>query len=93
MGEGPATCGDDTDGRDVSWGVYEAAVRQWEYLSGRPAPRPTDDRGRLSPAFVEWMMGFPEGWVAGVSRTQALKMLGNAVVPQQAMLALELLGA
>lgn len=38
-------------------------------------------------------MGFPEGWVAGVSRTQALKMLGNAVVPQQAMLALELLGA
>lgn len=32
-----------------------------------------------------------DGWVDGVSRTQALKMLGNAVVPQQAALALELL--
>ena len=37
--------------------------------------------------FVEWMMGFPEGWVDGVPRTAALKMLGNAVVPQQAALA------
>ena len=44
------------------------------------------------PEFVEWMMGFPVGWVDGVSRTQALKMLGNAVVPQQAALALQLLG-
>ena len=44
------------------------------------------------PAFVEWMMGFPEGWVEGQSRTQALKMLGNAVVPAQAALALQLLG-
>jgi len=43
------------------------------------------------PEFVEWMMGFPAGWTAGVSRTQRLKMLGNAVVPQQAALALKLL--
>jgi len=43
------------------------------------------------PEFVEWMMGFPAGWVDGVSRTQALKMLGNAVVPAQAALALRLL--
>jgi len=44
------------------------------------------------PSFVEWMMGFPPGWVDGVSRTQALKMLGNAVVPQQAAFAIQLLG-
>jgi len=48
-----------------------------------PAPMPVDDRNRLAPAFVEWMMGFPPGWTESMSRTQALKALGNAVVPQQ----------
>lgn len=49
---------------------------------------------RLSPAFVEWMMGLPEGWVTGVpglSRNAQLKILGNGVVPQQGALALWLL--
>ncbi len=57
----------------------------------RCAPMPVDEKGRLAPSFVEWMMGFPEGWTAGMSRTQALKALGNAVVPQQAILALSML--
>lgn len=43
------------------------------------------------PEFVEWMMGFPDGWTAVIARTHRLRMLGNAVVPQQAALALELL--
>jgi len=30
------------------------------------------------------MMGFPTGWVDGLSRTAALRCLGNAVVPQVA---------
>jgi hypothetical protein len=34
------------------------------------------------------MMGFPKGWVDGLSRTARLKALGNAVVPQQAQMAL-----
>jgi DNA (cytosine-5)-methyltransferase 1 len=76
------------DGRAASWGSYEPAIRRWERTLGRPAPAPTDDRGRLSPAFVEWMMGLPAGHVDGLTRTQALKALGNAVVPQQALLAL-----
>lgn len=40
----------------------------------------------MSPAFVEWMMGFPEGWteVDGVKRTARLRMLGNAVQVQVA---------
>lgn len=43
------------------------------------------------PEFVEWMMGFPVGWTEGASRTARLRMLGNAVCPQQGALALELL--
>jgi DNA (cytosine-5)-methyltransferase 1 len=59
----------------------------------RPAPHPVDDKGRLAPSFVEWMQGFPAGWSDGMTRTQALKALGNSVVPQQAILALSMLGA
>ncbi len=54
----------------------------------RPAPYPVDHKGRLSPTFVEWMMGFPPGWTSEMTRTQALKALGNAVVPQQGAAAL-----
>jgi DNA (cytosine-5)-methyltransferase 1 len=46
---------------------------------------------RLSPAFVEWMMGLPAGWVTavpGITRNDALRLLGNGVVPQQAAAAL-----
>ena len=56
-----------------------------------PAPHPVDDANRLAPEFVTWMMGFPAGWVGGMTRTQALKALGNAVVPQQGAAALGLL--
>lgn len=79
----------------VEWGEYGPAVRQWQRILGRATPHPLDDRGRLVPAFVEWMMGFPDGWVTapelGVSRTQAIKMLGNAVVPQAASAAWSIL--
>jgi hypothetical protein len=37
------------------------------------------------------MMGFAQGWTEGMTRTQALKALGNAVVPQQAVAAVSLL--
>ena len=79
-------------GSRVDWGPYEPAIRRWEHLT-RPAPAPTDDRGRLNPPFVEWMMGLPEGWVTdhGLPRTAELKMLGNGVVPQAAALAWSLL--
>ena len=64
----------------------------------RPAPAPTytgaNGNQRLSPKFTEWMMGLPDGWVTGHGLTpaQELKMCGNGVVPQQARLALSLLG-
>ncbi|MBI0374699.1 DNA (cytosine-5-)-methyltransferase [Streptomyces albiflaviniger] len=78
---------------DIDWGVYGPAIARWEELT-RPAPRPTDDRGRLSPAFVEWLMGLPQHHVTGVpglSRAAQLKALGNGVVWQQAAAALRLL--
>lgn len=69
---------------DSRFGPYAAAVRRQEQWHG-PAPDPTTD-GRLNPAFVEWMMGYPAGWVTDVldSRNAALRCLGNAVVPQVA---------
>jgi DNA (cytosine-5)-methyltransferase 1 len=85
-------------GTGSHWGEYAPAISRWQHVIGRPAPAPTirrNDRDRLNPVFVEWMMGLPEGWVTGhgLSPSQELKMLGNGVVPQQAALALRLLGA
>lgn len=41
---------------------------------------------------VEWMMMLPAGWVCDhLLRTQALRALGNAVVPPQAVYALSLI--
>lgn len=76
------------------FGPYGPAIDRWERVLGRPAPDPTEPgiRGgqRLSPRFVEWMMGLPDGWVTGhgLTRSAALKCLGNGVVPQQATAAL-----
>lgn len=79
---------------DPAWGAYRPAIARWEAATGRAAPWATDARGRLSPAFVEWLMGLPAGHVTAVpdlTRTQQLKALGNGVVPAQAAAALRLL--
>jgi DNA (cytosine-5)-methyltransferase 1 len=88
--------GDDRQGH-TSWGPYKPAICRWQNIIGRAAPAPTVERNKrqhLNPVFVEWMMGLPEGHVTGhgLSASQELKMLGNGVVPQQAALALHLLG-
>jgi DNA (cytosine-5)-methyltransferase 1 len=73
------------------WGQYAPALARWERVLGRPAPEPTMTGTRggqvLAPAFVEWMMGLPAGWVTevpGLSRSQQLSLLGDGVVPQWA---------
>lgn len=80
------------------WGTYAPAIARWEQVIGRPAPDPTepgrDGRPRLSPRFVEWLMGLEPGWVTDLlPRNPALRVLGNGVVPQQAAHALGLLVA
>lgn len=79
----------------VDFGGYEPAIQRWEHRLGRVAPAPTVDGRRaarvLNPAFVEWMQGAEPGWVTevpGISRSAALRILGNGVVPQQISAAL-----
>jgi DNA (cytosine-5)-methyltransferase 1 len=75
---------------NTDWGKYAAAVERWEDLT-RPAPAPTVRSSKglpaLAPAFTEWMMGLPAGFVTdvpGLGRQDMLRLLGNGVVPQQA---------
>ena len=86
--------------KGTEWGQYEAAVRRWEQVLGREVPKPTEPTGRdgqqqLSARFTEWMMGLDDGWITspeiGLTRNEALKACGNGVVPQQAVLALNIL--
>ncbi|TDB96364.1 DNA cytosine methyltransferase [Actinomadura sp. 7K534] len=85
----------DASGRVLDWGPYTAAIHRWEELLGRPAPAPTEpglnSQPRLTPAFTEWLMGLPTGWVTavpGLTRNQQLTALGNGVVWQQGAAAL-----
>lgn len=81
--------------RLVDWGPYAHLIERWENLT-RPCPEPLEpsrhgNRKRLTGAFVEWVMGLPEGWVTdvpGITRPEVFRALGNAVVPQQASTAL-----
>ncbi|MCX4571559.1 DNA cytosine methyltransferase [Streptomyces viridodiastaticus] len=83
----------DEDWRAPELGVdYGPAIRRWERVLGRPAPSPTspDARGntRIAPEFVEWVMGYPAGWVTdlpNIPRPQLIKLGGNGVVPLQAV--------
>ena len=89
--------GEPDSGSTIDWGKYSGAILQWERVLGRPAPEPTipgvNGRPRLSPYFVEWMMGLDLGHVTGhgLRPAQELKALGNGVCPQQAHLALRMI--
>lgn len=82
--------------RYTDFGDYAPAIRRWEQITGHPAPPPTEPTGRggaqrLSAKFAEWMMGLAPGWVTAIliSRTEQLRAIGNGVVPQQAVAALQ----
>jgi DNA (cytosine-5)-methyltransferase 1 len=86
----PRRCGGLAAIDDDPWGQYGPAIRHWEWIVNQSAPGPTvtGKRGgqQLSPVFVEWLMGWPAGWVTevpGLTRNDKLKVLGNGVVPHQ----------
>ena len=74
----------------LNWPNFQTAIRQWEAVLDRKAPQPLIENQKINPAFTEWLMGLPEGWITNVeiSWTQKIKACGNGVVPQQAKLAL-----
>jgi DNA (cytosine-5)-methyltransferase 1 len=93
-GQTNVTLTDATVRQPERWGDVAAAVAHWEALT-RPAPEPTmlsrKGNPQLSPRFVEWMQGLPDGWVTdvpGLSRNDMLRLLGNGVVPAQCAAAL-----
>ena len=61
-------------------------LRAWQQATRTAAPPHRDDHERLSPAFVEWMMGLPPAKT--LSRTARIRLAGNAVVARQAALML-----
>ena len=77
------------------WGRYADAIARWEHITGHPAPAPAllndADGPRPAPAFVEWLMGLPTGWVTDADelrQNQQITALGNGVLPLQACTAL-----
>lgn len=70
----------------LRWGHYADAINRHIEATGQLPPDPADEARRLAPAFVEWMMMLPAGWVTDVDipRTAQLRILGNGVVPAQA---------
>lgn len=82
------------------WGRYANAIARWEHITGQPAPAPAllndADGPRAAPAFVEWLMGLPTGWVTDTGEltpNQQITALCNGVLPLQAGIALNLLAA
>lgn len=81
------------------WGRYQEAIWRWEHITGHQAPDPSapgkNGTPRLSPAFVDWLMGHAGHvtCVPGLTRNQQLRLLGNGCVPQQAEAALRRLAA
>lgn len=94
----------------LRWGDAGMNVHRWSQIMGEPPLIVEEQvsyfeealfgkafpevKPALNPAFAEWMMGLPAGWVTdvpGLSRAQQLKAIGNGVCPQQAAAALRMM--
>lgn len=63
-----------------------ALLQTWRRATHTPAPPHRDARGRLHPAFAEWMMGLP--LAETLSWTARIRLAGNAAIARQAALML-----
>lgn len=81
------------------WGVYAEAIARWTLLTGNlpPAPVQLNRNGnpQVTAAFPAWLMGLPNGYLTnpnlGLTRTEIIKLAGNGVVPQAALVAYSLI--
>lgn len=95
----PAPVDETCDGYAVAWGPYRDAITRTTEVLGRRPPRPTENatkggKPKLAAPFVEWMMMLDAGHVTdvpGITRAEALRALGNGVVPAQARAATTIL--
>ncbi len=81
----------------TDWGDLEPVIEHWAKVIGRNPPIPTRQvtNTMVNPAFVEWMMGLPAGFIVdtpGLTPREQIELLGNGVVPQQAAYASPLFG-
>ncbi|QFG04655.1 DNA methylase [Mycobacterium phage Keziacharles14] len=83
---------------------YAPALARWEALTRPAPiaiEEGATGNARLAAPFPEWMMGYPEGWITDlvhdgkgrapegrISRTEAMRQIGNSVCTQQARQAL-----
>lgn len=76
----------------VEWSEYALSIERHRVIMGKPEPHPKP-AGNLSPEFVEWMMMLPAGHVTDhvVKKSDALRILGNGVVPLCAALGISTL--
>lgn len=89
---GPGRCGRAGGMNLQTWAAVTDSppaplLRTWQQVTHTPAPPHRDDRGRLHPAFVEWMMGLPLP-AETLSRTARIRLAGNAVAGRHAALML-----
>lgn len=81
------------------WGVYAEAVARWTLATGQTPPAPIQDNrngnSQLTAEFAAWMMGLPAGYLddpeVGLSRSEIIRLAGNWVVPQAALVAYSLI--
>jgi DNA (cytosine-5)-methyltransferase 1 len=71
----------------VNFGRFGVSVEHWAGIHGTPpAPTEVGPQGgvKMSPRSPEWMMGLAPGYVTDVlPRNDALRAIGNGVMPQQ----------
>ncbi len=81
------------------WGIYAEAVARWALSTGNMPPAPVqpnrNGNPQLTAAFPAWLMGLPNGYLtdpdSGLTRTEAIELAGNGVVPQAAAVAYDLI--
>ncbi|MFJ3856118.1 DNA cytosine methyltransferase [Streptomyces sp. NPDC090085] len=74
--------------KPFDWQEYGPAVQRWTDCRMVAPPCPiapvgVDGREEVAPAFLEWMMAVPVGWVSSVPMDyrSAYRLLGNGVCP------------